>query len=39
MGEHEFYFTYSSGVGNSNFVIILNADPDCELLEPIEFDT
>ena len=38
-GEHEIYFTYSSGVDNTDFEIILNAEPDCELLEPIIFST
>ena len=40
-GEHEIYFTYSSGVGNNIFEIILNAEPDClpPLLDPIIFET
>ena len=37
--EYEIYFTYSNNVNNNHFEIILNADPDCGLLEPIEFDT
>jgi len=38
-GEHEIYFTYNSRVDNKDFEIILNAEPDCELLEPINFST
>jgi len=38
-GVHEIYFTYSSGVGNNSFEVIFNAEPDCKLLEPINFST
>jgi len=37
-GEHNIYFTYSAGVGNLDFNIIFNAQPDC-LLDRIDFST
>ena len=38
-GERNIYFTYSAGVGNLDFVIKLNAQPDCGLLNVIDFPT
>lgn len=38
-GVHNIYFTYSAGVGNLDFDIIFNAQPDCGLLNIIEFLT
>jgi len=36
---HEIYFGYTKKVDNNHFTIIFNADPDCDLFLPIEFDT
>ena len=38
-GVHGIYFTYSSAVDNTDFEIILNAEPDCGLLALINFST
>jgi len=36
---HNILLTYSAGVGNLDFDIIFNAQPDCELLNVIDFQT
>ena len=39
LGEHKIDFTYNASVESKNFNIILNADPDCGLLDQITFPT